>query len=133
MGGSNKRKIQILKAEKRDDHYFSIIKLVRNDLDRTLQFGISENDYYCIKKITSFRPFEDSPVSSYRYFFEGSYSKNHPSVGLTTATFRIEQRKIGKNYRFPISTLFIANLLWFEMITDESVLKPFTVPTENDI
>jgi hypothetical protein len=132
MRDSSKGMIEILDSENQNDLYFSTIKLLRNDINLKLRFGITERDYYYIKNIVSFRPFENTGVSSYKYFFSGSYSKNSPTEGLATISVRVEQQKNSKQYGFQVSTAFVANLLWFDKVNDKAVLEAFVIPSRGD-
>jgi hypothetical protein len=94
---------------------------------RKLHCRSSTKDYFYIKNIISFRPFENTAVRPYKYFFSGSYRKNDPTDGMANISARVEQNKMSKQHFFPISNGYVANLLWFGQINERTTFEKFIV------
>ena len=120
-----------LRPDKENELYFSIIKLARAGEILTLKFGISEQDYFYIKNIISFRPFENTAVGPYHYYFSGTYRKNHPTIGMADVSVRVEQNKVSKQHFFPVSNAFVANLLWFGQLNERTRFEKLIVQSDN--
>jgi hypothetical protein len=129
MRDSNKGMIELFGPEKENDLFFSIIKLEWGGESLTLKFSISEQDYCYIRNIISSRPFENTAVGPYRYFFSGSYTKNDPTNLIAKILVRVEQNKMGKHYPFQVSTGYVATLLWFGQIKERPTFEKFMVPS----
>jgi hypothetical protein len=124
MRDSSAGMIEIVDSLKMGDTYFSVIRLSLNDELFTLKFGISADDYSRIRNIVTFRPFENSGAGEYRYYFAKSYSRGYV---LSKISVRVEQLKQHKQFEFPVSKGYIANLLWFGQIKERAILNPFEV------
>jgi len=106
--------------------FFSIIQVVLDNECFKLRFGIWETDYYRIKNIVTFRPFENTGVVPYRYFYANSYLKTS-SAEHSTISVRVEQLKQHKQFDFQIGIRYISHLLWFQEIKDNTLFEPYII------
>lgn len=118
MRDSNENMIELLKASKADNVYSSLIRHAINGETLKLRFGIEQSDFSRLKRILEFRPYEDTGVAPYRYFFALSYRNNPDNEKLAFISVRVEQLNRHKQYEFELSKKYIANLLWFNELTD---------------
>ena len=92
MRDTSNHMLEIVDAFKDNDLCFVIIKLNLDGEILQLKFGIEPSDYAYVKRILEFRPFENTGVGPYRYFFAKSYSKDsietlaNASIGNFTQT-----------------------------------------------
>jgi hypothetical protein len=107
---------QIVDAYERGDHFFAAIGLYREECDRVFELGISAASYAALKRVLNFRPFSAMPGLTYRRFFLPVYCRNEGDTA--SVEFRIEQGRDGKAFRFDLPKDLIANLLWFDEMTD---------------
>ena len=119
--------IEIVNATNENDLYFSTIKLKLNDEVLTLKFGITQRDYSLIKKVLEFRPFENTGVAPYRYFFTGLAGKVSDNPELGNITVRVEQLRDHKQFEFNIGKKYAANLNWFQETKDISKFEKLIV------
>jgi hypothetical protein len=108
---------ELLAAYERDGRYFAEVAVTINGDSRSFEIGLTPPSYTSFKKMISFRPFDNSPGLTYRYFFV-------PSVGGTigasvrTTQIRVEQGKNGKQFDIEAPKELIANLIWFFELKD---------------
>jgi hypothetical protein len=110
-----------------DNLYFSVIRRLFDGVYYTLKFGVLQEDYNMLRYIITYRPFENTGVGNYRYFFTLGYQKNGQSEDVSIITVRIEQLKQNKHFQFPIGNKYLSNLLWFSEIKDRAILEPFVL------
>ena len=107
---------QIVDAYQRGDHFFAAIGLHRHECDRVFELGISAASFAALKRVLNFRPFNTMPGVTYRRFFLPIYGRNEGDTA--SVEIRIEQGRDGKAFRFDLPKDLIANLLWFDEMTD---------------
>lgn len=117
--------IELLEVSNSNNIYSCIIGIFIGNEYLKLRFGIEPIDYINLLKITQFRPFENTGVASYRYFFSFSYQKNNNNIALTSIW--VEQLKVHKHFDFEITQKLIANLLWFDSLTDKELIKEMVI------
>jgi|GEM_PF-5507029 len=127
MRDNSTNMIELVDAITVNDLYFSIIKRHLNGADYTLKFGVTKDDYNKLKYILTYRPFENTGVGVYKYFYAGSYQKNGHSEGVSIIYVRVEQLKQHKQFQFPIGNLYLSNLIWFSEIKDKAIFEPFAL------
>lgn len=123
MRDSNDHMIELLNASKADNTHSSLIRHSINGETLKLRFGINHSDYSRLKRILEFRPYEDTGVATYRYFFALSYRNNPENEELAFISVRVEQLGKHKQYEFELSKKYIANLLWFNELTDRKEIE----------
>src|SRR5689334_21832463 len=123
MRDTNENMIELLSVSKTDNTCSSVIRHKILDKELNLRFGSESIDYEHLKRILEFRPFENTGVAPYRYFFALSYSKDSENDSLANIAVRVEQLDRHKQYDFKISRKYIANLLWFETLTDTKQIE----------
>ena len=119
MRDSHDDMIELLGAENANNVFSSIIQYKINGEILKLRFGIVISDYSRLKRILEFRPYENTGVASYRYFFALSHRNDSDNENLAFIAVRIEQLDRHKQYEFQISKKYISNLLWFNQLTDK--------------
>ena len=119
--------IEILEATKENELYFSTIKLVLNGETIKLKFGVDPIAFLTVKKVLVFRPFSDTGVAPYKYFYARSYRKDLNNPDLAFVGFRVEQLTHHKQFEFQIGKKFLANLRWFEETKDKSLFEKLIV------
>lgn len=123
MRDTNENMIELLDVSRENDIYSSLIKHQINGEFYNLRFGILTSDFVRLKRIIEFRPFENTGVAPYRYFFALNYS-NHPlDKSLAVISVRVEQHDRHKQFDFDISKEFISNLLWFNSLKDKKDIE----------
>jgi hypothetical protein len=122
MRDSNDQMIELLDVKYEQNVYSSLVRHSINKEQLRIRFSIIPIDYGRLKKIFQFRPFENTGVAPYRYFFTYSYSKDSEDEDLASMDIRVEQLGNHKNYNFPMSRKYISNLLWINTITDKRQL-----------
>jgi hypothetical protein len=115
--------IELLNVSRVDNIYSSQIRHKISDEELTLRFGIEPIDYGHLKKILEFRPFENTGVSPYRYFFALSYRNDTGNDKLAITNIRIEQLDRHKQYEFNVSKKYLSNILWFNSLTDKKQVE----------
>ena len=90
MRDSNENMIELLDASKADNIYSSVIRHSINEQNLKLRFGIENSDFYRLKRILDFRPFENTGVAPYRYFFALSYRDNPDNKNSAFISVRVE-------------------------------------------
>ncbi|MFB6320806.1 hypothetical protein [Saccharicrinis sp. FJH54] len=123
MRDKNDHMIELLEASKSNNIFSSLIRHTINGETLNLRFGIINADYSRLKQILEFRPFEDTGVAPYRYFFSLSYRKDQDNKKIAFISVRVEQLDKHKQYEFELSRKFISNLLWFNELTDKEEVK----------
>jgi hypothetical protein len=123
MRDTNDNMIELLDVSWTDNIYSSLIRLKISDEELNLRFGIDPIDFGYLKRILEFRPFENTGVAPYHYFFALSY-RNDPDINdLAFTDIRVEQFDKHKQYEFKISKKYIANILWFNSLTDKKQIE----------
>ena len=125
MTDSSDGMIELLKVEKNESNFSSLIVIEKNTEKIKLQFGIESFDYRMLQKVLEFRPFENLSVGNYSYFFTFSYRKDEKNSELAFAEIRVEQNEKNKRFEFVFSRKYISNLLWFESLTDKKEIEKF--------
>ncbi len=123
MRDSNENMIELLKVSKTDNIYSSLIRHKISGEELNLRFGIDPIDFGHLKRILEFRPFENTGVSPYRYFFALAYRNDTDNSGLTFTDIRVEQLDRHKQFEFKVSKKYIANILWFNSLTDKKSIE----------
>ena len=123
MRDTNENMIELVDVLKNEDIYSSLIRHRISGEELNLRFGIEPMDYGHLKRILEFRPFENTGVSSYRYFYTLSYRKDIENSDLAYIGVRVEQLDRHKQYEFKISRKYVANILWFYSLTDKKQIE----------
>jgi len=110
MRDSNENMIELLNASNIDSVYSSIIRHKIVDELLNLRFGIDQNDFEHLKRILEFRPFENTDVAPYRYFFVLAYRNDPDDNDLAYTDIRVEQLDRHKQFEFKISKKYIAKI-----------------------
>ncbi|MEJ7626160.1 MAG: hypothetical protein WKF35_04815 [Ferruginibacter sp.] len=124
MRDTNENMIELLETSNKDNIYSALIKLSIASEELRLRFGIEHADYGRLKQILEFRPFENTGVARYRYFFALSYRKDTKNQELVHTAIRVEQLDRHKQYEFVVSKKFVSNILWFNSLTDKKDIEP---------
>lgn len=125
MRDTNKDMIELLDVSNKDNIYSSLIS---NDIENqklNLRFGIEPSDYSRLKRILEFKPFENTGIAPYRYFFASSYGIIDND--LATIKVRVEQLDRHKQFEFILSKRYLSNLLWFASGLKIEDVKPLIV------
>jgi hypothetical protein len=117
--------IEVLDASLADNNYSSVVQFFINDELVKIRFGILLIDFGHIMRILAFRPFENTGVAPYRYFFVLSYSKE--DLGLAEIAVRVEQLDKHKQFRFKISQKYISNLEWFRQLNSKAEISQLII------
>ena len=123
MRDTNENMIELLNVSRTDNIYSSTIRDKISNEELNLRFSIDPIDFGHIKRILEFRPFENTGVSPYRYFFVLAYRDDPDNNNLTWTTIRVEQLDRHKQFEFKISKKYIANILWFNSLTDKKLIE----------
>ena len=119
MRDSNENMIELIDVSKTDNIYSSLIRHKISEEKFNLRFGIDPIDYGYLKRILEFRPYENTGVAKYRYFFALSYRLSPDNIDFAFVNIRVEQLDKHKQYEFKVSKKYIANILWFYSLTDK--------------
>lgn len=123
MRDSNHNMLELLSVSKANNIYSSLIRHKISDEVLNLRFGIDPIDFGHLKRILEFRPYENTGVAQYRYFFALSYRNDPDNNTLVFTNIRVEQLDRHKQYEFIISKKYIANILWFNSLTDKKLIE----------
>lgn len=123
MRDTNENMIELLNVSRADNIYSSLIRHKISDEEFNLRFGIDPIDFGHLNRILGFRPFENTGVSPYRYFFALAYRNDPDNNDLTFTDIRVEQLDRHKQYEFKVSKKYIANILWFNSLTDKKPIE----------
>ena len=123
MRDTNENMIELIDVSKTDNIYSSLIRHKISDEKLNLRFGIEPVDYGYLKRILEYRPFENTGVSPYRYFFALSYRKDSENIDLAYIKVRVEQLNRHKQYEFKVSKKYVSNILWFNSLTDKKQVE----------
>lgn len=123
MRDTNENMIELIDVSKFDNVYASIIRHKIANKELKLRFGIDSIDYGYLKRILEFRPFDNTGVAPYRYFFALSYRKDSDNENSGYIAVRVEQLDRHKQYEFMTSRKYIANILWFNSLTDTKQIE----------
>lgn len=111
---------EILRAYERDGFYFGVVRLeIAND-SASFEFGVEPKGCVALKRILQFRPFDQMPGITYRYFFTGNYGRRKLGEQPVTIRIRIEQAHSSGNFEFDCPTSLASNLRWFYKLRDLS-------------
>lgn len=127
MRDTNENMIELVEVSKENNVYSSVIRHEINGEKLLLRFGIETSDYGRLKRILEFRPFENTGVAPYKYFFAFSYCNDSENENLAKIDVRVEQLDSHKQFEFSISKKYISNLLWFNTLTDKSEVEKLIV------
>jgi hypothetical protein len=123
MRDTNEDMIELIDAYNNDNITSCVIKHKICGEDLKLRFGIDYADYGQLKTILQFRPFENTGVAKYRYFFPLTYSKDPFDENLAQTAIRVEQLDIHKQFEFTVSRKFLSHILWFFEVTDKKLIE----------
>ncbi len=123
MRDTNLNMIELLEVSRENNIYSSLISLEINNEKIKVRFGIDTSDYSRLKRILEFRPWENTGVAPYRYFFALSYSKKEND--LSEIKVRVEQNSRHKQFYFELSNKYISNILWFDTIKEKHTIEKF--------
>ena len=123
MRDNNENMIELLDVSKAENIYSSLIRNTINGENLNLRFGIEKSDYARLKRILEFRPFENTGVAPYRYFFALSYGPDSENEKIAIISVRVEQLERNKQYEFELSKKYISNILWFNEINDKKEIE----------
>jgi hypothetical protein len=123
MRDTNENMIELLHVSNTDTIYSSLIRHKISGEELNLRFGIDPIDFGHIKRILEFRPFENTGISPYRYFFALTYRNDPDNSDLTFTDIRVEQLNRHKQFEFKVSKKYIANILWFNSLTDKKQIE----------
>ena len=107
---------EIVDVYQRGDHFFAAIGLNREQSERVFELGISAASYAALKRVVNFRPFDAMPGLAYRRYFLPIYGRN--AGDTANVEIRVEQGREGKTFNLELPKHLIANLLWFDQMTD---------------
>jgi hypothetical protein len=107
---------EIVDAYQRGGHFFAAIGLCREGSERVFELGISAASYVALKRVLNCRPFDAMPGLAYRRLFLPVYGRGPGDT--TDVEIRIEQGRDGKAFHFEMPKDLVANLLWFDQMTD---------------
>lgn len=127
MRDKHENMIELLDVSKAENIYFSLIRHTLNGEKLNLRFGIEKNDYPRLKRILEFRPFENTGVAPYRYFFPLTYRPDSEDEQIAHFSVRIEQLERNKQCEFELSKKFISNILWFNQRNDKKEIEQLIV------
>lgn len=128
MRDTHENMIEIVSVANENNIHRATIRLDLEGEILTLQFAIQPEDYGHVKKILTFRPFEDTGFAHYKYYFALSYSKsNENNKESAFIDIRVEQLKQHKQFEFEVSRQFVSNLLWFSETKDKLKFKDLIV------
>lgn len=127
MRDTNEKMIELLDTFKEDNLYFAVIQHTIAGESLKLRFGILSLDFSHLKRILAFRPFENTGLAQYRYFFALSYHKDAENKQLAHAAVRVEQLSRHKQYKFITSIKFLSNILWFNALTDKKDIEAMII------
>jgi len=119
MRDTNENMIELLEVSKDNGIYSSLIKHKISGEDLKIRFSIDFVDYGHLRNILDFRPYENTGVAKYHYFFALSYRKDSENIDLAYMNIRVEQADRHKQYEFRVSKKYVSNILWFDSLTDK--------------
>jgi hypothetical protein len=123
MRDTHEGMIELLDASHTDNVYSAVIRHKIADKVLKLRFAIDISDYGRLKHILQFRPFENTGLAPYRYFFPLSYRKDIENQEIAHIAVRVEQLDRHKQYEFETSIKFVSNLLWFNSLADTKPIE----------
>lgn len=127
MRVDNEELIELLGVCNDENSYSSLIRCKIGGKILTLKFGIIPQDYGLVKRILEFRPFENTGVAPYQYFFTLTYKKHAEDEGFGYIQVKVEQLNRHKNFEFKVSHKYISNILWFKLLVNEDDVKNMVV------
>lgn len=127
MRDTNEHMIELLDTFKEGNLYCAIIQHTIAGETLKLRFGILPLDFGHLKRILEFRPFENTGVAPYRYFFALSYYKDEENKQLAHSAIRVEQLNRHKQYMFVTSINFLSNILWFSTLTEKKDIEAMII------
>lgn len=123
MRETNENMIELLEVSRSNDILSVLVRQNINQENLKVRFGISLVDFNCLKRILDYRPFENSGVGLYRYYFVLSYRKDPKNLDMCYMKIRIEQLDRDKQYEFLVSQKLMANILWLDTLTDKNEIE----------
>ena len=123
MRDTNENMIELLDVSRTDNIYSSLIRHKISDEELNIRFGIDPIDFGHLKRILEFRPFENTGVAPYHYFFALAYRNDPDNNDLAFTDISVEQSDRHKQFEFKISKRYIANILWFNSLADKKHLE----------
>jgi hypothetical protein len=123
MRDTNENMIELLEISRENGSYSSLIKHRIRGEELKIRFSIEPIDYGHLRNILDFRPFENTGVAKYHYFFALSYRKDSENVDLAYMNMRVEQADRNKQYEFKVSKKYASNILWFDSLTDKKEIE----------
>ena len=116
MRDNHQHMVELLEVSRVEGIYSALIQHEIDGQAYKIRFGIKSFDYNKLKRILEFRPFENTGVGAYRYFFARSYRPDAESEELVHIGVRVEQLNRNKQYEFEVSKAFVANIIWFQQL-----------------
>ena len=123
MRNTNENMIELLEVTRNNEILSALIRQTINQDNLKIRFGINLTDYNYLIRILEYRPFENTGVGSYKYYFVSSYRKDTENSDLCYVNIRVEQLERHKQYEFKISQKLMANILWFFSLTDKNEIE----------
>lgn len=123
MRDTNENMIELLDISNDNGIYSSLIKHKIGGEDLKIRFSIDPVDYGYLRNILDFRPYENTGVSKYHYYFTLSYRKDSEKIDLVHMSIRVEQAYRHKQYEFKVSKKYVSNILWFNSLTDKKDIE----------
>lgn len=123
MRDTNENMIELLDVSKDNGIYSSLIKHKISGEDLKIRFSIDPVDYGYLRYILDFRPYENTGVAKYHYYFALSYRKDSEKIDLAHMSIRVEQADRHKQYEFKLSKKYVSNILWFNSLTDKNDIE----------
>ena len=123
MRDTNENMIELLEVSRDNGIYSSLIKHKINGEDLNIRFGIESVDYVNLRNILDFKPYENTGVAKYHYYFALSYRKDSENMDVAYMNVRVEQTDKHKQYEFKVSKKYVSNILWFDSLTDKKDIE----------
>jgi hypothetical protein len=127
MRDTNENMIELLEVSRNNGIYSSLIKHKISGEDLKIRFSIDSIDYGHLRNIMDFRPYENTGVAKYYYFFAMSYRKDSENNNLAYTNIRVEQADRHNQYEFKVSRKYLSNILWFNSLKDKKDIENMIV------
>jgi hypothetical protein len=108
---------EILRAYERNGLYFGVVRIELAHEAASFEFGVERTRYTALNRILQFRPFDQMPGVTYRYFFAGTYARRSGEEPVSIP-IRVEQSGSSKKFEFDCPMSLASNLLWFASLSD---------------
>lgn len=115
MRDTSEGMIEIIEAFKEGEGYFSIIEVPKENKKERFRFSVTQNGYKTIRKILQSRVLDNMPGLKYKYFWDGSISRETESKKIQLG-IRCEIEGDGKTFYIEVPQDLASNLRWFKDI-----------------